>query len=97
MDRGDSSVRIEHIAIWTQDIERLASFYRTYFGAAVADKYTNASKGFESRFLRFEAGARLEVMCMAMLSPVKYPPGAQRMGVTHVALSVASRLRSRGL
>lgn len=86
-------MRIEHIAIWTEDIERLAAFYRTYFGAAVADKYANPGKGFESRFLSFDAGARLEIMCTTTLSPLKYPPGAQRMGVTHVALSVGSQAR----
>jgi len=32
-------------------------------------------------------------MCTSQLSPVKYPPGAQRMGVTHVALSVGSQRR----
>ena len=27
-------MKLEHIALWTEDIERLASFYQTYFGAA---------------------------------------------------------------
>jgi lactoylglutathione lyase len=74
-------VRIDHIAIWTEDRERLACFYQCYFGATVGDKYTNASKGFESRFLYFNAGPSLEIMCTAAFSPVKYEAGAQRMGV----------------
>jgi len=84
-------VKLEHIAIWTQDIERLASFYHTYFGATAGDKYTNAAKGFESRFLKFDAGTRLQIMCTTAFSPVKYEPGAQRMGFTHIALSVGSK------
>jgi len=83
-------MRIEHIAVWTEDLERLASFYRTYFGAAVGDKYANATKGFESRFLSFDVGPRLEIMRTTTLSPVKYQSAAQRMGLTHIAVSVGS-------
>lgn len=83
-------MRIEHIAVWTEDIERLASFYRTYFGAAVGEKYANPAKGFESRFLTFDSGARLEIMRTTALSPVKLEPGAQRMGITHLAFSIGS-------
>jgi lactoylglutathione lyase len=86
-------MRIEHIALWTEDLERLVAFYRAYFGATAGDKYANHAKGFESRFLSFDHGARLEVMCTTTLSPVKYPAGAQRMGVTHIALSVGSEQR----
>jgi len=82
--------RIEHVALWTVDIERLANFYARYFAAVVRSKYSNPSKGYESRFLTFEGGARLELMSTATLRPVQYEPGAQRMGLTHVALSVGS-------
>ena len=85
--------KIEHVALWTEDIERLAGFYQRYFGAAVADKYVNATKGFESRFVSFEAGARLEIMRTTTLAPVKYEPGAQRMGLTHFAVSLGSEQR----
>lgn len=83
-------MRIEHIAIWTEDLERLTSFYRDYFGAAVGEKYANPLKGFESRFLSFESGARLEIMRTTSLSPVKYSPAAQRMGLTHLAFAIGS-------
>jgi lactoylglutathione lyase len=83
-------MKIEHIALWTDDIERLASFYQRYFGATVGDKYVNATKGFESRFISFEAGARIEIMRTTTLSPVKHEAGAQRMGLTHLAVSAGS-------
>ncbi len=86
-------MKIEHIALWTEDLERLAGFYQRYFGATVADKYVNATKGFESRFVSFEAGARLEIMRTTTLAPVKYEPGAQRMGLTHLAISLGSEQR----
>lgn len=86
-------MRIEHVALWTEDLERLAGFYQRYFGATVGDRYVNAAKGFESRFLSFEAGARLEIMRTTTLSPVRHEAGAQRMGLTHFAVSLGSEQR----
>ena len=86
-------VLIEHVALWTEDIERLAKFYAEYFGAIVGSKYTNPSKGFESRFLTFQSGARLELMKTSTLRPATYEPGVQRMGMTHLALSLGSETR----
>ena len=83
-------IRIEHVAMWTADLEGLAAFYAKYFGAHVGPKYTNPSKGYESRFLSFGSGARLELMTTTSLQPVRHPAGAQRMGLTHLALSVGS-------
>ena len=85
--------RIEHIALWTEDIERLARFYAEYFGAVVGPKYTNLSKGFESRFVAFQSGARLELMKTSALRPLRHEHGAHRMGLTHLALSVGSENR----
>lgn len=83
--------RIEHVAMWTKDLERLAAFYATYFGAEIGPMYANPAKGFESRFLSFGGGSRLELMQSAALHPVVHAPGAQRMGLTHLAVSVGSR------
>ena len=55
-------MKIEHIAIWAKDIERLRQFYETYFEASSNAKYTNIEKGFSSYFLNFGTGARLEIM-----------------------------------
>ena len=85
--------RIEHVAFWTTDIERLCGFYARYFGATPAALYRNPARGFESRFLSFEDGARLEVMRREGLSLVTPVPGAERHGLTHVAISVGSETR----
>jgi lactoylglutathione lyase len=85
--------RIEHIALWTEDIERLVSFYAEHFGALVGPKYANPSKGFESRFVTFQSGARLEVMKTSALRPATHEPGVHRIGLTHLALSVGSENR----
>ncbi|MDQ7988047.1 MAG: VOC family protein [Candidatus Dactylopiibacterium sp.] len=83
-------MKIEHIALWTDDIDRLAAFYARYFGARVGAPYRNPAKGFESRFLQFEEGARIELMRTATLAPTRAEPGEQRMGLTHLALATGS-------
>lgn len=86
-------MRIEHVALWTEDLERLAAFYRDYFGASVGEKYVNQVKGFESRFLSFESGARMEIMRTTAFSPIKHEPAAQRIGLTHLAFAIGSEQR----
>src|SRR5262249_44759042 len=61
-----------------------------YFGATVGNRYVNAAKGFESRFVSFASGARIEIMRTSTLAPVKHESGAQRMGLTHMAISLGS-------
>ena len=86
-------MRIDHIALWTRDLERCKNFYIDYFGAAGGVRYVNQTKGFESCFLSFADGARIEAMTTTTLNPVPFEPGAQRMGFTHVAISVGSEER----
>ncbi len=81
-------MHIEHIALWTDDIDRLTGFYAAYFGARIGQRYINAAKGFESCFLSFDSGARIELMRTTTLAPVASEPGAQRMGLTHLAITV---------
>jgi catechol 2,3-dioxygenase-like lactoylglutathione lyase family enzyme len=52
-----AEVRIEHVALCTDDIERLAHFYSRYLGAGVGPRYANPARGHESRFLSFGSGA----------------------------------------
>ncbi len=83
---------IEHIAIWTRDIARLRAYYMEHFRAKSNEKYTNPKKGFESYFLSFDTGARLEIMSRADI-----PTNAndtvthQHLGLIHMAISVGSR------
>lgn len=56
------AMRIEHVAIWTTDLERLREFYECYFGAVAGSRYENPRKQFQSYFLAFDTGARLELM-----------------------------------
>ena len=55
-------MKIEHVAIWVRDIDKVCEFYRKYFGGVVQPLYHNPTKQFTSRFISFDDGARLEVM-----------------------------------
>jgi len=82
--------KIEHIALWVYDLDTFCAFYERIFGASVGPLYENPAKGFRSRFLSFSSGARIEAMTTTALSPVQLPDGAQRMGLTHFAISLGS-------
>ena len=68
-------MRIDHVALWTSDLERCKQFYCTYFGALPGAGYVNAAKGFASCFLSFDDGARIEAMTTTTLSPLAIEPG----------------------
>ena len=56
-------MKIDHIAIWTDDIETMRDFYLTYFDVTCGNKYVNPIKNFTSYFLSFGDGnARIELM-----------------------------------
>ena len=55
-------MKIEHVAIWVRDIDKVCEFYRKYFGGVVHPIYHNPAKQFTSRFVTFDDGARLEIM-----------------------------------
>ena len=55
-------MKLEHVAIWTVDIELMRAFYEKYFGARSNARYVNERKRFTSYFLTFPGGGRLELM-----------------------------------
>lgn len=87
---GKGLARIDHVAIWTKDLERLRAFYTTYFGVEAGDKYANPAKDFESYFLSFSSGARLEIMRLPSLVGHMGQPDGPRPGYAHLAISVGS-------
>jgi lactoylglutathione lyase len=84
-------MRIEHIAIWVSDLEKMKSFYQKYFDAKPNNKYVNSKKGFESYFLQFSSGARLELMKMDSIPLNSQDPIKQYTGLIHFAISVGSK------
>lgn len=83
-------MKIEHIAMWSKNIETLKSFYEKYFNAQSNDKYTNPGKQFSSYFLNFDSGARLEIMQMQPEPDKNSNSYDQFTGYIHIAISVGS-------
>ena len=83
-------MHIEHVAIWTKDLERLRAFYELYFEAQSGEKYVNPKKEFQSYFLRFDSGARLELMSMPSIPQSTNSVEEQWTGIIHLAFSVGS-------
>ncbi|MED4163185.1 VOC family protein [Halalkalibacterium halodurans] len=81
-------MKIEHVAIWVKDLEAMKTFYVTYFNGHANSKYHNKDKKFESYFLTFDGGARLEIMCQ---SGIDKPDQDDRIGWAHIAISLGSK------
>jgi lactoylglutathione lyase len=79
------TVRVEHIGVWVADIDRVAAFYHTYLGAQIGELYRNPRTGFESRFLTFDTGARLELMTR---QDVTQRVMNEQLGLAHVAINI---------
>jgi len=84
-------MKIEHVAIWVNDLEKMKRFYENYLGARAGKKYHNASKNFTSYFLSFSNGARLEIMHRPDI--LKKNLTADSIGITHIAFSLGSKER----
>jgi lactoylglutathione lyase len=84
-------MHIEHVAIWTRNLEQLKAFYETYFQARASDRYVNPGKQFESYFLTFSSGARLELMRRPTVPESLDDVETQFTGYIHLAFSVGSQ------
>ena len=82
-------MKLEHIAIWTNQLETLKSYYETYFNAQSNEKYINQTNGFESYFLTFDSGARLEIMSKPNIPNNQNDTiERQHLGLIHFAFEV---------
>ena len=84
-------MKIEHVAMWTVDLERMKAFYENYFDGKAGDKYINIQKRFESYFLTFFTGARLELMRRDDISGAGGDVTQEHPGLIHLAFAVGSR------
>jgi lactoylglutathione lyase len=83
-------MHIAYLAIWAKDLENLKTFYERYFGAQANTKYINVQKQFQSYFLTFTSGARLELMYRPDIPSMATQAGQERLGYAHLAMSVGS-------
>jgi lactoylglutathione lyase len=87
-------MKLEHVAIWTHKLESLKNFYVRYFGGKANTKYDNPDKGFQSYFLTFDSGARLELMYKPDI-PEKNNDAEEKkhLGITHLAFGLMACLK----
>lgn len=84
-------MKIEHVALWTSNLEQLKTFYERYFQAQAGPKYVNPARQFESYFLTFASGARLELMHVPALTQPDLNPVEPLRGWAHLAMAVGSQ------
>jgi lactoylglutathione lyase len=83
-------MNIDHIAIWTNDLEGMKGFYERYFNARAGSKYHNLKKQYEAYFLIFSSGARIEIMKQPGISPRKDDSVKGLVGYAHLSIACGS-------
>ena len=82
-------MRIEHIAMYVNDLETARDFFVRYFGAVSNEGYHNKTTDFRSYFLSFGDGARLELMKKPQMDDAEKT--LNRTGYVHIAFSLGSK------
>ena len=82
-------MRIEHIAMYVNDLDAAKDFFVTFLGGVSNAGYYNEKTGFKSYFISFEDGARLEIMNKSDM--IDDPKMLNRTGYAHIAFSVGSK------
>ncbi|MGM9932684.1 VOC family protein [Pradoshia sp.] len=82
-------MRINHAAVFVEDLERAKEFYKKYFGAIENDKYHNPKTGLETYFLSFEGDVRLEIMKRPDMK--ENEKHLIQLGFAHLAFSAGSK------
>ena len=84
-------MKIDHLAIWVDDLEKMREFYLNYFNVTSNEKYINPKKGFTSYFLDFgEDKTRIELMNRHDIVQEPDKRGFMK-GIAHFAISVGSK------
>jgi lactoylglutathione lyase len=82
------NMKIEHLAIWVQDLELMKAFYLTYFDTTAGEKYTNQTTQLVSYFIYFGGdNTRLELMTRPDIQGGAGTRGFS-MGLAHFAISI---------
>ena len=81
-------MKIEHIAIWVKDLEKIRSFYEKYFGVTSSELYHNQKTGLKSYFICFNDGARIEIMSKSDINMEKQE---NTLGYAHLSISLGSK------
>ncbi len=82
-------MKLEHAALYTNNLEKMKEFYETYFNATANDKYHNPNTGLQTYFLSFSGESRVELMMRPDQVDIDKP--LYRTGYTHLAFSLDSK------
>lgn len=82
-------MKIEHIALYVNNLEEARNFFVKYFDAKSNDGYHNFQTDFRSYFLSFDDDTRIEIMNKPEMSDC--PKELTRTGYAHIAFSVGSK------
>ncbi len=82
-------MRIDHIAMYVNELEKARDFFTYYLGGKANGGYHNKNTGFRSYFISFDDYTRIEIMTMPEL--VDQDKSLNRTGYAHVAFSVGSK------
>ena len=82
-------MKIEHAALYVNDLEAARDFFVTYLGGKANSGYHNPKTDFRSYFISFDGGARLELMTKPGMTDPEKP--LNRTGYAHIAFSTGSR------
>ncbi len=82
-------MRIEHIAMYVNDLEATRDFFIKYFNAISNEGYHNKTTDFRSFFLSFQNGSRLEIMTRPKMEDEEKT--LARTGYVHIAFSLGSK------
>ncbi len=84
-------MKIEHLAIWVDDLETMRAFYLKYFDTASGEKYTNEKNKYTAYFIYFgEDKTRLELMNKPDIASGIGPRGFTK-GIAHFTISVGGK------
>ena len=82
-------MKIEHIAMYVNDLEKAKDFFTGYFNGRANAGYHNKTTGFRSYVISFNQGARLEIRKKPDVLDSEKPPA--RTGYAHIAFSAGSK------
>jgi len=84
--------KIQHVALWVEDLEKTRIFYEKYFSARSGEKYINPIKKFSSYILTFKDGGALEIMNRPDIRKLK-DKTAEYHAWAHISIGVGDKKR----
>lgn len=88
IDRGGTGVKLTHVAIYVEDLERSAEFFEKYFNGKRGESHFNSATGISSLFISFSDNCGIELTSLPQR--IRHST-ILTYGYMHIAFSVGSR------